>query len=155
MFVSNYIVTAAPQRLHSGLDEGEEVKSICTAVVSSLTSLYSDQEAQGWSSVPYILQSHIPAPLAGANREPLASWSCSGLAWVYSHQPGASGLMVLFRVSLGLLSSARSLWPHGPVQGKPGFALISQEPLASWSCSGLAWVCSHQPGASASWSCSG
>ena len=44
MFVSNYIVTAAPQRLHSGFDEGEEVKSICTAGVSSLTSLYSDQE---------------------------------------------------------------------------------------------------------------
>ncbi|KAI4799955.1 hypothetical protein KUCAC02_016493 [Chaenocephalus aceratus] len=58
MFVSNYIVTAAPQRLHSGLDEGEEVKSICTAGVSSLTSLYSDQETQGWSSVPYILQSY-------------------------------------------------------------------------------------------------
>ncbi|KAF3832103.1 hypothetical protein F7725_025768 [Dissostichus mawsoni] len=53
MFVSNYIVTAAPQRLHSGdsiilaggFDKGEEVKSICTAGVSSLTSLYSDQDA--------------------------------------------------------------------------------------------------------------
>ncbi|KAF3851647.1 hypothetical protein F7725_013419 [Dissostichus mawsoni] len=44
MFVSNYIVTAAPQRLHSGFDEEEEVKSICTAGVSSLISLYSDQE---------------------------------------------------------------------------------------------------------------
>ncbi|KAJ4930149.1 hypothetical protein JOQ06_019162 [Pogonophryne albipinna] len=32
------------ERLHSGFDEGEEVKSICTAGVSSLTSLYSDQE---------------------------------------------------------------------------------------------------------------
>ncbi|KAI9526296.1 hypothetical protein NQZ68_040667, partial [Dissostichus eleginoides] len=30
--------------LHSGFDEEEEVKSICTAGVSSLTSLYIDQE---------------------------------------------------------------------------------------------------------------
>ena len=52
MFVSNYIITAGPQRLHSddsiilagGFDKGEEVKSICNAGVSSLTSLYSDQE---------------------------------------------------------------------------------------------------------------
>ncbi len=51
-FVSNYIVTAAPQRLHpddsiilaGGFDQGEEVKSICTAGVSRLTSLYSNQE---------------------------------------------------------------------------------------------------------------
>ena len=63
MFVSNYIVTAAPQRLHSGLDEGEEVKSICTAGVSSLTSLIRRRQTQGWCSMPHLLQSHIPASL--------------------------------------------------------------------------------------------
>ncbi|KAI9534112.1 hypothetical protein NQZ68_016830 [Dissostichus eleginoides] len=63
MFVSNYIVTAAPQRLHSGdsiilaggFDEGEQVKSICTAGVSSLTSLYSDQEE---ADTRMIMKSH-------------------------------------------------------------------------------------------------
>ncbi|KAL7380780.1 hypothetical protein ABVT39_023998 [Epinephelus coioides] len=52
IFVSNYIVTAAPQRLHSGdsiilaggFEKGEEVKSVSKTGVSCLTSLYSDQE---------------------------------------------------------------------------------------------------------------
>ncbi|KAF3851834.1 hypothetical protein F7725_005189 [Dissostichus mawsoni] len=56
MFVSNYIVTAAPQRLHSGFDEEEEVKSICTAGVSSLTSLYSDQEE---ADTRMVLHAHL------------------------------------------------------------------------------------------------
>lgn len=52
IFVSNYIITAASQRMHSddsiiltgGFEKGEEVKSVCKAGVSILTSLYSDQE---------------------------------------------------------------------------------------------------------------
>ncbi|KAF3849063.1 hypothetical protein F7725_015560, partial [Dissostichus mawsoni] len=77
MFVSNYIVTAAPQRLHSGdsiilaggFDEGEEVKSICTAGVSSLTSLYSDQEEADTRMV-LVVPSTAPAALSETGNVP-------------------------------------------------------------------------------------